>query len=208
MKIAIIGAGNVGKALGMKLSQKGHQILYGVRDITNSKHDSLRNTPHFTLTTPHDAVQKVDIVLLAVPWKSSQQAIESLGSLADKILVDCTNPIKEDFSGLDVAHTTSGAEIIASWAKDAKVVKCFNQTGFTNMLNPLYGTQPSTMFAAGDDPDSVKIVASLARDVGFDAVELKGLILARQLEQLAWLWIEIALKQGFKGEFSFCLLKR
>jgi len=206
--IAIIGAGNVGKALGTRLSQKGHQIFYGVREITNSKYDALKNMPSSILTTPLEANEKSDLVILATPWKSTQQAVESLGSLEGKILVDCTNPIKQDFSGLDVGHTTSGGELIAGWAKGAKVVKCFNHTGFKNMLNPMYGNQASTMFAAGDDPEAVKIVANLARDVGFETVELKGLVLARQLEQLAWLWIEVSLKQGYQEEFAFRLLKR
>ena len=54
----------------------------------------------------------------------------------------------------------------------------------------------------------MKTVVSLARDVGFDAVALKGLVMARQLEQLAWLWIDMAVKQGYGRDFAFALLKR
>ncbi len=64
------------------------------------------------------------------------------------------------------------------------------------------------MFAAGDDPEAVRITAFLASDIGFDAVELKGLAMARQLEQLAWLWISMAMKQGKGRNFAFAMLER
>ena len=76
------------------------------------------------------------------------------------------------------------------------------------MAEPDYRGQKSVIFAAGDDADAVKTVASLARDVGFDAVALKGLVMARQLEQLAWLWIDMAVKQGYGRDFAFALLRR
>jgi 8-hydroxy-5-deazaflavin:NADPH oxidoreductase len=208
MDIAIIGAGNVGAALGGRLIQKGHRIRYGVPNPADEKYAALKSSASSTVTTPAEAAKPAHVVLLATPWGVTKQAIEGLGSLVGKILVDCTNPIKADFSGLEVGHTTSGAEIVAGWAKDASVVKCFNQTGFNNMAEPAYDGRPSVMFAAGDDADALRTVASLARDVGFDAVALKGLHMARQLEQLAWLWIAMAAKQGFDRDFAFAMLRR
>jgi 8-hydroxy-5-deazaflavin:NADPH oxidoreductase len=208
MEIAIIGAGNVGAALGDRLMRKGHRIRYGVPNPADEKYAALKSSANSTVTTPAEAAKPAGVVLLATPWGVTKQAIEGLGSLVGKILVDCTNPVKADFSGLEVGHTTSGAEIVAGWAKGASVVKCFNQTGFNNMAEPAYGGRPCLMFAAGDDADAVRTVASLARDVGFDAVELKGLHMARQLEQLAWLWIAMAAKQGFGRDFAFAMLRR
>jgi 8-hydroxy-5-deazaflavin:NADPH oxidoreductase len=208
MKIAIIGAGNVGGALGSRLAASDHEIFYGVPHPDDVKYAELVTSDNTSIAVPDEAAAQAQIILLATPWAAVQQAIESCGSLADKILVDCTNPIKADFSGLEVGHTISGAEMVAGWAQGAKVVKCFNQTGFENMANPSYDGQASIMFAAGDDEQAVNIVAMLAQDIGFEAVTLMGLEMARQLEQLAWLWIAMAYKQRKGRNFAFQLLHR
>lgn len=204
MKLAIIGAGNVGNALGNRLLAAGHAVNYGVKNPDDPKHAGL--APHISTITA--AVAGADIILLATPWAGMQDTLKTLGNLDGKILVDCTNPIKADFSGLEVGHTNSGAEMIATWAPSAKIVKCFNQTGFANMQAPAFAGHKSVMFAAGDDPEAVAQVARLASDIGFEAVALKGLSMSRQLEQLAWLWIDMAMKQGKGRDFAFGLLHR
>jgi predicted dinucleotide-binding enzyme len=207
MKVAIVGAGQVGSALGNRLAAKGHDISFGVRNDKDSKYDTLRSRTK--LTTPAAAVKDADAVILATPWTAARKAVDECGGLSGKILIDCTNPIKSDFTGLEVGHTTSGAEMIAGWAPDAKVVKCFNHTGAENMNNPDFGgTLRPVMFAAGDDDAALQMTVKLAQDVGFDAVGLKGLRLARQLEQLAWLWIDLAIKQGQGRDIAFALLRR
>ena len=208
MSVGIIGAGNVGGALGIRLAAKGHKIVFGVPDAADPKYEPLKKIAGATFIKPSEAAQRADVVMLTTPWQAAEQVIKDCGPLAGKIVVDCTNPIKADFSGLEFGHTTSAAEKIAGWAHGAKVVKCFNQTGFNNMAEPDYRGQKSVIFAAGDDADAVKTVASLARDVGFDAVALKGLVMARQLEQLAWLWIDMAVKQGYGRDFAFAMLRR
>jgi predicted dinucleotide-binding enzyme len=52
-------------------------------------------------------------------------AAETQKWFAGKVVVDCTNPLKEDFSGLALGYTTSGAEQVAEWATGAKVFKGF-----------------------------------------------------------------------------------
>ena len=208
MNIAIIGAGNVGGALGTQLSKKGHSIIFGVPNKDDEKFASLKSNPNTEFNSPAAAAKGAEVILLATPWGVTEQAIKDCGDVSGKILVDCTNPFNAEFTGLEIGHTTSGAETIASWALGAKVVKCFNQTGFGNMENPDYGDIRVLMFAAGDDEAAVKIAADLARDVGYDAVELIGLYFARQLEQMAWLWIDMAHKQGMGLDFAFALLRR
>ena len=106
----------------------------------------------------------------ALPWPATRGVLEKLG-LEGKILLDCTNPLKPDPSGLEVGATTSGGELVAGWAKGAKVVKIFNTTGYANMANPSYGGQPITIFYCCDNADAKRIAAGLARDIGFDPVD-------------------------------------
>lgn len=207
MDIAIIGAGSVGSALGGSFTKVGHRVFYGVRNPQDTKYEALRKESAGVFSVG-EAADNARVVVLAVPWSAVHDIIAACGDLAGKIVVDCINPIKADFSGLEIGHTTSAGEVVASLAKGAHVVKCFNHTGFDNMADSAYGAVKPVLFAAGDDPESVRSVAGLARDIGFDAVEMQGLDRARQLEQLAWLWIDLAVNQGQGRKFAFALLRR
>lgn len=208
MIIAILGAGNVGRALGSRLTVASHQIVYGVRNPEDSRHDALKILNSSTVASFADAANSAPILILATPWRATRDVLNQCGNLNGKTLVDCTNPIREDFTGLEFGQDTSAAEKIAGWVPGAIVVKCFNQTGADNLGSPEYGPDRPVMFIAGDDKGSVTIVAGLARDVGFDAVTVTGLRMARQLEQLAWLWIDLASKEGMGRNFAFHLLRR
>ena len=104
MRIAIIGAGNVGTALGKQFVKTGHEVVYGVKDPASPKYKALKPR------TVKDAVSFADVVVLATPWPATEAAIRSAGSLAEKIVVDCINPLKPDLSGLALGHTDSAAE--------------------------------------------------------------------------------------------------
>jgi len=207
MDIAIIGAGPVGAALGGSFAKAGRTVAYGVRNPGDPKYASLIGGRASVLGI-HEAAASAGVVFLAVPWQSVPEALAACGGLGGKILVDCTNPIKADFSGLQIGQTTSGGEVVASLAKGALVVKCFNQTGFANMADSAYEGHKPIMFAAGDDENAVRIVAGLAREIGFDAVPMAGLDRSRQLEQLAWLWIDLAVNQGLGRDIAFALMRR
>ena len=47
-----------------------------------------------------------EVIVLATPWNATRSALQSAGNLSDKIVVDCTNPLKEDLSGLVIGHTS------------------------------------------------------------------------------------------------------
>src|SRR5205814_9206277 len=111
-----------------------------------------------------------DIIVLSVPWPA-EGAVKSCGNLTGKILVDCTNPLKPDLTGLALGHNTSAAEQIADLAKGARVVKAFNTTGAGNMANPKFGTQAATMFIYGDVESDKATVANLAEELGVAAVD-------------------------------------
>jgi predicted dinucleotide-binding enzyme len=123
-------------------------------------------------------------------------------------ILDCTNPLKEDLSGLAVGHTTSGAERVAAWASSGRVVKVFNTTGFENTAQPSYGGTAITRFRAGDDAQAKRVAAQLAQEMGFDPVDAGPLANARLLEPLAFLWIYLAGKQGHGTGIACKLIHR
>jgi 8-hydroxy-5-deazaflavin:NADPH oxidoreductase len=211
MKIGIIGAGSVGGTLGKALAAKGHRITYGVRhaDLPETQETVRATGGGASAGSVRDAAAFGEVVVLATPWgDATRQAIESAGNLSGKIVIDCTNPVKPDLSGLEVGHDTSAAEQVAGWAKGAKVCKAFNTVGFNVMANPNFQGRKAVMFVCGDDAAAKKVVLQLASDIGFEAIDAGGLSIARVLEPVAMLWIHLALQQGLGRDFAFGLLRR
>jgi NADPH-dependent F420 reductase len=210
MKIAIIGAGNVGGTLGRAWAKKGHDIFFGVR---HPQDDKTRRLVQFIGTkaqagTVAEAAAFGEVVVLATPWQATEAAIRAAGDLRGKTVLDCTNPLKPDVSGLEVGFTTSGAERVAQWATGAKVFKAFNTTGSNNMADPVINGIRTVMFVCGDDEAAKPAVLQLASDIGFDAVDAGKLEQARLLEPWAMLWISLAFRGKVGREFGFALLRR
>lgn len=61
------------------------------------------------------------------------------------------------------------------------------------------------MFLAGDDPEAVDTVGTLARDLGFEPVVAGGLTAAGYLEHLARFWIHLSQECG--RDIAFRLLR-
>jgi 8-hydroxy-5-deazaflavin:NADPH oxidoreductase len=210
MKIAVIGTGNVGGALGKGWAKKGHSVVFGVRDTNDSDVQKLLKEAGSSAGAADvaEAAKQSEVVVFAVPYASAKAAIESAGDLKGKIVFDCINPLKPDLSGLTVGHSTSAAEQDAGYATGAKVVKIFNTTGSNNMENSKYPEGAATMFYCGDDPDAKKVAAQLAKDLAFDPVDAGPLTNARLLEPLAMLWIYLAYAGGLGRDIAFRLMRR
>jgi predicted dinucleotide-binding enzyme len=210
MKIGILGAGNVGGTLGLGWARKGHDVIFGVPRPGDAKTQQLLKTigSNGRAGTVAEAAAASEVIVLATPWPATQEAIKSAGNLAGKIVVDCTNPLKSDLSGLVLGLTTSAAEQVAQWATGAKAFKAFNQVGFNIMANPVFDGRRAIIFVCGDDDAHKPAVLKLATDIGFEAIDAGNLAVARLLEPLAMLWIHLAFKGGLGREFAFGLLKR
>jgi predicted dinucleotide-binding enzyme len=208
MKIAVVGAGSVGGALGFGWSEAGHDVVFAVRDL-GSPSASEAAARGGQLTSLAEAVD-ADVIVLAVPWTSMDATLEALGDLTGKIVVDATNPVGPPFAALDVAGNDSGGEVIQRKLPGARVVKAFNQTGWQNMAEAqIFGEEHRpVMFVAGDDADARQVVLRLAVELGFEGADAGALAMSRYLEPLAMLWILMANAQGLGQRFAFSLIHR
>ncbi len=209
MKIAVIGAGNVGGALGGGWVRSGHQVVFGARNPASAKtRKALEAAPGATVAPIAEAVAAAEAAVLAAPWGgAAQSALAACGDLGGKPLLDCTNPIGPDFA-LTHGKDDSGGEQVQRWAPTARVVKVFNTTGFNNMENPFYSGEPTSMFYCGDDSQAKDVAKLLAEDLGFEALDVGPLSQARYLEPLAMLWITMALNHGYGRDIAFNLVRR
>jgi len=210
MRIAIIGAGNVGGTLGKMWAAKDHEVAFGVRRPNDAKVQALLTATgkRARAVSVKDAVAGAEVVLLATPWSATEAALREAGELRGKVVVDATNPLKSDLSGLAIGHSTSAAEQVAGWAPGARVVKAFNTIGAAHMADPRFGTQRASMFICGDDASAKATVVRLAGELGFDPVDCGPLTQARLLEPLAMLWISMAYAYGAGPNIGFALLRK
>jgi 8-hydroxy-5-deazaflavin:NADPH oxidoreductase len=210
MRIAILGAGNVGGTLATAFSKKGHVIALGVRDPMASKYKELAESigNGTEVRSIREAAGLAELIVLATPWSATQGVLEqAAGELQGKIVLDATNPITPGFK-LALGHTTSGGEMVAAWAKGAFVYKTFNITGYNIMQDPVVDGRPAMMLVAGDNDEHKVKVLQLVRDVGFEAFDFGKLENARLLEPLALAWIRLAYQHGLGRDFAFGVLRR
>ncbi len=203
MKIAIIGTGNVGGALAANWAKAGHQIFLGVQDTNDFKGKNLLQNPNTQVMGISEAVAKSEVVLIATPPTAIFDIIAVTGDFSGKIVIDATNAImKKPEPYATVYHA------LVDKTK-AEAVKCFNSTGFENMLNPNYNSEGIDMFMAGDSAKAKEVAKQLALDCGFstcwdfgkaDKVEL--------LEKFALSWINLAIMQGHGRNLAFKMIKR
>jgi 8-hydroxy-5-deazaflavin:NADPH oxidoreductase len=210
MKIAILGTGGVGAALGLRWGEAGHDITYGSRAPDSDKVRQLvaKSGSRAVATGPREAINDAEVILLAVPWPVARETLTQLGSLAERTIIDCTNPLLSDLSGIELGHVISAGEQIAAWAPDANVVKAFNTASVKVMLNPQFGDHRATMFYCGDNPAAKLTVRGLIEQIGFDPIDSGSLTSSRYLEPLAMLYIHLAFRQGFGSNCAFKIMRR
>jgi len=212
MKIAIIGAGSVGGALGTNWAQKGHDVFFGVRDPKAEKIQGLLRAigSKVRAGTAAEAAGFADIIVMSTPWPATEAAIRSMGDIKGKVILDATNPLtrRPDGIALEIGHSISGGEKVQGWAASASVFKTLNTTGFGNMANPQFKNGKAVMFVAGDDVANKPKVVNLVSELGFEVIDAGPLRNARLLEAHAMLWIDLALVRGQGREFAFSILRR
>ncbi len=209
MKIGIIGSGNVGGTLGTRWAQGGHEVVFSSREPGSAQMEQLvaRAGKSARAAGVAEAAAASDVIVVATPWPATKDAVVSAGNLSGKVLIDATNPLLPDLSGMAVANTTSAAELMATWSKGARIVKAFNTVGFNVMANPIIAGEKVVLFYCGDDAEAKKIAYQLAAELGFDARDAGPLTQARLLEPFALLWISLALKQGYGRDWGFKVVK-
>jgi len=206
MKIAIIGIGNVGSALGGSLARAGHDVTFAARDAAKTR-DVAAKLGATAAASPADAAANAEVIILAVPFGAAELVASEIAPAAtDKIVIDTTNPLKPDYSGLVTEGGPSGAERIAARLPGSNVLKAFNTLFASVQANPGAHGQTVDGLIAGDDEPAKATVAQLVRSIGLRPVDAGSLSAARELEALAWLNIALQLRTGGGWNSAFVLL--
>ncbi len=206
MKIAIIGSGNVGGALTQSLIRAGHAVLAGIRLPASKKSQELMiKIGEDRFTDVKSAVSQCEVVIVTTPPDSVFSLLNEIKNLNlnEKVFIDASNSISKKPEGYATAfHAIRGSGI-------EHVAKCFNTTGYENMLNPVYPAGAADMFCAGNSNKAKKIAIKLSDDIGFGkCYDFGGDDKVDLLEQLALCWINLAILQKEGRNIAFRLIRR
>lgn len=192
MKVAIIGAGNVGKALGGSIARAGHEVTLSARS-PESASEAAGKIGARAAKGNAEAARDAELVILAIPYQAEASVADELREIvAGRTVVDVSNPLKADMSGL--ATDTSAAEELQARLPDARVVKAFNTVLGSNQASPRGDID---VFIAGNDADAKAAVARLAEGIGFRTLDVGPLTFARYLEGMAFMNIALNAQNGW-----------
>jgi 8-hydroxy-5-deazaflavin:NADPH oxidoreductase len=206
MKIAIIGTGNVGKALGTTFARVGNYVIFAATSPDSSRKAAEGLGAKFAATV-REAAERAEIVVIAVPYVTAgrQVATEMAAEVVGKVVIDATNPIGADGS-LATAGGPSAAEHFAEWLPGAHVVKAFNTLFARVQADPkTHGAVIDALFAT-DDPGARAKVGTLLRSIGFRPIYVGPLARARELEAMAHLNIQLQMSAEGDWSTSFTLV--
>jgi 8-hydroxy-5-deazaflavin:NADPH oxidoreductase len=205
MNIAIIGAGNVGKALAGSSVRAGHSVT-----LSSASGDTAAavaaETGARAATSNRAAAEGADLVVLAVPYGALADVLDEVGPVVTgKIVVDAINPLKPDYSGLAVEGESS-AEKIQAKLPGAHVVKAFNTALAARQADPSIAGLHMDAFVAANDVDAKAQVLALAESLGFHPIDAGELTMARALEAMAFLNISLQMRHGWSWQAGWKLV--
>jgi 8-hydroxy-5-deazaflavin:NADPH oxidoreductase len=205
MKVAIIGSGNVGKALAGSATRAGHQVTLSANDPQHAE-EAARTANARAARSSMEAVKDADLVVLAVPANKVDQVVGAVSDQLDgKVVIDVTNRLdmQEPAKAID---GTSMSEHIQEKAPRSRVVKAFNYAFASRMADPAVDGTNLDAYLAGDDEKAKERVAEFARSIGFRPIDAGALGMARALEALAVLNVALQVKNKWPWQSGWKMI--
>lgn len=186
MKLGVLGAGRMAEGLVPYWLAAGHEVVIGGRTLAKTR--ELAERLGARSATLRDAAEFGEVVFLAVLSAGVESTLRDAGAadgtLAHKVLIECTNPFEHDHFTVTTAPGRSVSENVAR-ATGAQVVKAFNQVHFEVWKRSArYAGQPLLVPIAGDQR-SKAVASELIRDAGGEPLDVGGLEHAYELEAMA-----------------------
>jgi predicted dinucleotide-binding enzyme len=202
MRIGILGSGLIGGKLGTVFARAGHDVVFSYsRSERKLKRLAREAGARARAGTPADAARESDVLLMAVHWSRVDDVLKQAGSLKGKTVVSCSLPMGADDAGLVVAHTSSGAEVLANKLRGVHFVAAFgtipSEVLFAVFERRRRKNRPTLVYC-GDDSQAKDIAARLIRDVGFEPLDAGPLRIARFTEPFTLLVAQLAY-EGDRG---------
>lgn len=205
MNIAIIGSGNVGRALASSSVRAGHNVTISGSDAASAQAGAAGSGARAAASNL-EAVQGADVVVIAVWSGAVDKVLAELGDALDgKVVIDVTNPVKADLSGLLLEGTSAGEQIQAR-IPTVPVVKAFNTVFAARQADPFVDGIALDALIAGDDEAAKATVSELAASLGFRPIDVGSIEMSRGLESFALINMLIQVRTGGSWQGGWKLL--
>lgn len=205
MRIAVIGAGNVGGGFSRAAVAAGHDVVISAAHPEKARAVAAEVGAQ-AADSNAEAARGAQVVVLAVPGTEAPAVTAEIApALSGAVVVDATNPLNATFDGLAI-DGLSGAAAVQQAAGSTPVVKAFNTVFAGRYGNPAEQGAPLAVLVAGDDATARGTVAQLATSLGFAPVEAPSLRFARTLEEVAFLNIALNAGNGWVWQSHFQLV--
>lgn len=191
MRIGIVGTGNMGRAVGLRWAEAGHEICFGARRRESAEAAVALSAAACTAGTPAEAARFGPVVLWTVPDQAPAAVVDDPVELAGRVVIDVTN-------GSPLADGGPRAQALQTGLPGAHVVKAFNTSSFESLRLTAdeARAQGVQTLLAGDDAAALDLVAGLAEDLGMDPIRCGALANAVDLEAAARVVIGQILQRG------------
>jgi hypothetical protein len=166
--IAILGGtGDQGRGLARRFAIAGHRVIIGSRQAerATAAATELGSSLGIEGAANAEAARQADIVIVAVPWDGHGELLAALADdLADKIVIDCVNPLGFDARGCHRLPVPEGsaAEQAAAALPRSRVVGAFHHVSAVVLLDPQVSKLDLDVLVLGDDRQATDLVQALA----------------------------------------------
>jgi predicted dinucleotide-binding enzyme len=174
MRIGIIGTGNMGRAIGVRLAQIGHDVLFGSREPQQGQEAASLAAHGARAGTNDDAARHGEVLVWTVRDPDPASVLSNPAVLDGKVVANINN---RDYAREVQDGTWFGpaiAEAFQAHAPRARVVKALNVVAMEAL-----DTSPDKLraagaqvFVAGNNADAKQVVSGLLGELGFEAVDL------------------------------------
>ena len=207
MNIAIIGTGKNCEALAKGLAAAGHEVFIGMKSISGNgqvSHKLLEAYENIYITTVHDAAVEADVILITTPATEVREVAYMLDDVRKKTIIDLSS-----FNFVRHNKHINTYNAIKAITGSQNIVKCYNVTGYEDLVNPEIHEDNTDMFIAGDSKKSKEMVKLLARDIGFvNCFDFGDYETVPMLDHMSECWNNRAVKQKVQASLAYKLVAR
>jgi len=173
MRIAIVGPGRIGSNCARQFAKAGHDVVLTFSRDRGKLEQTAVDVGGTAAADPAEAVAGAEVVVFSVPWRVVDEALEQVGSLDGKIVIDTTNQYGAD-GWIEFPNGETAAHHNAARMPGARYTKSFNTltAGFQAEVADRHGDERVVQWVCGDDAEASAIVCGLIEEAGYVAVDL------------------------------------
>lgn len=187
-KVAIIGLGNIGKAIAKNLIKGGHPVILASRELEKATALATSLGGNATATKITDAIKNADVIVPAIYFDKIKEFLQTYASeLQGKTIIDVSNPIAPDGNGgfkkIIDQDQSAGKVLAALTPPNSLLVKAFGTLGAASLANDAFSEpERKVLFYASDGVNNNKSIDELIVDSGFDPFHIGGIEQSLRIE--------------------------